>query len=257
MENIIKEGRTRREFLKGAGAVMAGGVVVGVVGSQLACEELPGVANWWTAGSAPAAMAPKAAAYLVYDQLKCDGCNTCVLACSAVHEGVQSLSLGRLQIAKNPHGQFPEDIKVQVCRQCVYAPCVEVCPSGALHADPDNGNIRTVDEGVCADYQRSISPNVCRLCADNCPYTPSMAIWKPITGQSDIQGVAMLCDLCKSAPNWSETGGIDGKQACVEACPERMLKVIKTVPSQFEDEGYNLNFRTAEWDNLMNYSWPD
>ena len=124
MENIIKEGRTRREFLKGAGAVVAGGVVVGVVGSQLACEELPGVANWWTAGSAPAAMAPKAAAYLVYDQLKCDGCNTCVLACSAVHEGVQSLSLGRLQIAKNPHGQFPEDVKVQVCRELSVWRCL-------------------------------------------------------------------------------------------------------------------------------------
>jgi protein NrfC len=150
---------------------------------------------------------------------------------------------------------FPEDIRGMVCRQCVYVPCIEVCPSGAFHTDPDNGNVRTINEEVCADYQRSISPGVCQLCMENCPYVPSMGVWKPIKGQQDIQGVAMVCDLCKYAPFWSEEGGVNGTQACVEACPMRAMSLVKEVPSQLGTEGYDVNLRTAEWDNILAGVW--
>ena len=88
MENIIKEGRTRRDFLKGAGAVMAGGVVVGVVGSQLSCGDAQIAApDWWTSDSDPLSLAPNAEAYLVMDSMKCASCSACMAACSLVNEG--------------------------------------------------------------------------------------------------------------------------------------------------------------------------
>ena len=260
MENMIKEGRTRREFLKGAGAVMAGGVVVGVVGNQLACEELPaGVANWWTSGSAPLGHAPEAEAYIVYDKEKCAGCFVCQMACATAHEGVSSLSLGRMQRARTPLGHFPDDVMMQVCRQCVEPVCIEACPSGAFFIDPDNGNTRTVDRQACADYQVSISPNVCQLCVEACPYPPSMAIWNPTYtshGGVSIKGVAMVCDLCKYAPNFNEEGGVNGKQACIEACPARDIKLVHEVPSQTGNEGYDVNLRTSEWANILKREWP-
>ena len=260
MENVITEGRTRREFLKGAGAVVAGGVVVGVVGSQLACEELPGVATWWTPGSSRMSHAPAAEAYIVYDREKCAGCFMCVMACSTVHEGVSSVSLGRMTRHRDVFGRFPDDIQLQVCRQCVEPPCIEACPSGAFHVDPDNGNTRTVDRDVCADYQVSISPDVCQACVEACPYPPSQAIWNPRVksqGGVAIKGVAMVCDLCKYAPYFNQEGGVNGKQACIEACPARDIRLVKDIPKQTGNEGYDVNLRTKEWDYILLRQWPE
>lgn len=235
MENVIKEGRTRREFLKGAGAVVAGGVVVGVVGSQLSCEEVPGAVGVAAAN-----------AYLVHDSHKCATCLTCVLTCATVHEGKANLSLGRLQRVGNSFGHFPGDVKLMDCRQCVYVPCIDACPSGAFYVDADNGNTRTVDEAKCAEYQESIAPDVCQLCIEACPYVPAIAVWNHEYGQG-IDGVAMVCDLCNDAPYWSEEGGVDGKQACVEACPMRAIKLVKEEPSQLDTEGYDVNLRNEHW----------
>ncbi|MDP6142380.1 MAG: twin-arginine translocation signal domain-containing protein [Dehalococcoidales bacterium] len=242
MENIIKEGRTRRDFLKGAGAVMAGGVVVGVVGSQLSCGDAQIAApDWWTSDSDPLSLAPNAEAYLVMDSMKCASCSACMAACSLVNEGEANYALARTQVISDPIGRFPTDVKHQICRQCVYPTCIEVCPSGAFHVDADNGNTRTVNEGVCADYQASIAPDVCQLCVEACPYVPSMAIW------NHKKGVAMVCDLCKSAPYWSKEGGANGKQACVEACPATSIQLVHEVPSQKDNEGYNRNLRTEHY----------
>ena len=241
MENIIKEGRTRRDFLKGAGAVVAGGVVVGVVGSQLSCEDGQlAVADWWTPDSDPLNLAPKAEAYLVWDSLKCMQCLSCVASCAVAYEGETNHSLARLARIMDPYEHFPGAI-LQSCRQCVYPTCVEVCPSGAFHVDADNGNTRTVDEGVCADYQASIAPDVCQLCVNACPFQPSMAIW------NHKKGVAMVCDLCKNAPYW-EGGGANGKQACVMSCPLNAIQLVHEVPSQKDSKGYDVNLRSEAWD---------
>ena len=232
MENIITEGRTRRDFLKGAGAVVAGGVVVGVIGSQLSCEGIPGVVQ-------PAAAAE---AYLVHDSEKCQNCVSCMMACSLAHEGIASLSLSRRQVIADFSGHYPHDLEHMDCRQCTWVPCIDTCPSGAFHVDTDNGNTRTIDEAMCKNYQDSIAPDTCRLCVDNCPYVPSMAIW------NHRKGNAIVCDLCNNTPFWSETGGVDGKQACVEVCPMKTIKLVKgETPSQFDNEGYNVNLKSPNY----------
>ena len=70
--------------------------------------------------------------YIVVDEKKCQGCVTCMLACSLVHDGVESYSKSRIQVVQDPFGKFPNDLKVEQCRQCIDAPCVEACPEDAL-----------------------------------------------------------------------------------------------------------------------------
>ena len=49
----------------------------------------------------PADGIPAADGYLLVDIEKCQGCSSCMLACSLIHEGVESLSLARIQILQN------------------------------------------------------------------------------------------------------------------------------------------------------------
>ena len=71
---------------------------------------------------------PASDGYLLVDIKKCQGCASCMLACSLVHEGVESLSLSRIQIIQNSFEAFPDDVTVEQCRQCVDPACVEACP---------------------------------------------------------------------------------------------------------------------------------
>jgi protein NrfC len=60
----------------------------------------------------------------------------------------------------------------------------------------------------------------------------------------------MKCDLCVNTPYWSEKGGPGGKQACVEVCPMRAIKLVKEVPSQLGNAGYDVNLRNEHWGYL-------
>ena len=62
--------------------------------------------------------------YLLVDMKKCQGCMSCMLACSLVHHGEENLSLSRIQILQNPQGSFPDDLVISQCRQCVDPACV-------------------------------------------------------------------------------------------------------------------------------------
>jgi len=63
--------------------------------------------------------------YLLVDIGKCQGCISCMLACSLVHEGVQNPSLSRIQILQNSFEKFPDDLTIEQCRQCEKPACVE------------------------------------------------------------------------------------------------------------------------------------
>jgi len=171
-------------------------------------------------------------AYLVVDRGKCSGCIACMLACSLVHEGSTTPSLSRIQIIQNSFIGFPEDIELAICRQCPYPACVQACPTGAMQVDPVNGNVRRVDESLCSG---------CRDCIDACPLTPSRVIW------NHDKNIATKCDLCVAAPHWIYKGGTDGKQACVEVCPMRAIKLVKELPQQRDGIGYNVNLRNEHW----------
>jgi protein NrfC len=213
---------SRRDFLKYAGNVAIGVGVGGVLPKLIWLD------------NAVAAI-PVSGGYLLVDTKKCQGCMTCMLACSLVHEGKENLSLSRIQVIQNPFEKFPHDLMLAQCRQCVNPACVEACPTGALHADPKNGNVRRIDTEKCIG---------CESCLDACPYTPSRALW------NHEKGHAQKCDLCADTPFWNEKGGPAGKQACVEVCPVAAIKFTSEVPVQEGNAGYSVNLRGEGWKKL-------
>jgi len=64
---------TRRDFIKATGTIV---LVAGTGWNLYAADEIP-----------------PSDGYLLVDIKKCQGCASCMLACSLVHEGVESLSL--------------------------------------------------------------------------------------------------------------------------------------------------------------------
>lgn len=222
-------GLSRRQFLRTSKKVAVGTVLGGT---------LSGV--FWLDNAV--AVVPASEGYLLVDTKKCQGCVSCMLACSLVHEGVENLSLSRIQIIQNSFEKWPDDLTVEQCRQCVEPACVEVCPVDAIGADPAHGNVTRVDTEKCIG---------CRLCVDACPYTPSRPVVAPDSNFSgEMKG--RKCDLCAGAAyHWDEGGGgPDGMQACVEVCPVGAIEFTAEVPVQEGDAGYKVNLRGESWKKL-------
>lgn len=229
MKKGKEQGFSRRDFLRftrnaaiGAGAVSA----------------LPNLI--WLDESVAAI--PASEGYLLVDTKKCQGCISCMLACSLVHEGVESLSLARIQIIQNSFEYFPDDLTIEQCRQCVEPACVEVCPTGALRPNAEFGNVRMVDKPTCGG---------CGACVEACPFIPSRALLAPDVNFGGKKK-GRKCDLCAAAPyHWDPAGGgPDGKQACVEVCPLSAIKFVREIPEQEGTEGYQVNLRRRHWRRL-------
>ncbi len=177
--------------------------------------------------------------YLLVDVRKCQGCISCMLACSLVNEGLQNPTLSRIQILQNPFEKFPGDLTIEQCRQCVDPACVEACPEDALTANAAFGNVRVVDKKKCTG---------CGSCVDACPYTPKrLIVIEDEKFNQDLK--SRKCDLCANAPyHWDEKGGgPDGKQACVEVCPVGAITFTSQIPVQEGDNGYKVNLRDENW----------
>ena len=185
---------------------------------------------------------PPSQGYLLVDIRKCQGCTSCMLACTLVHEGVENPSLSRIQIVQNPFNSFPDDVTIEQCRQCVDPACVEVCPTGALRANAEYGNVRMINRTICIG---------CGDCIEACPYTPSRPV--VVSDENfDDDHKGRKCDLCADTPyHWDDAGGgPDGKQACVEVCPVGAIKFSKEIPVQEGDNGYQVNLRAQNWRKL-------
>jgi protein NrfC len=215
----------RRDFLTGSGTAIAAGALAvcapGSVATALAQE---------TSAAKPPAEPSKG--YIVYDSRLCFGCQSCMFACAMTHEGEGTPSLSRIQIIRDAPSftKYPYDIVMSLCRQCVSPLCVQNCPTGACHIDAANGNVRRIDQAKCIG---------CKRCIQACPQRPHRTVWNPTKKKSS------KCDLCTDAPFWSQKGGPDGKQACVEICPAKALKLVHEPPLQTDVTGYDVNLAPA------------
>ena len=168
---------------------------------------------------------------------------SCMLACSLVNEGVENLSLSRIQIIQNSFEKWPYDLTIEQCRQCVDPACVAACPEDALGVDTLFGNVRRV-----VDIEKCVG---CGACVEACPYTPSRSVVMP----DEMHGgdlKARKCGLCADAPyHWDPAGGgPKGKQACVEVCPVGAIQFTDKIPEQQGDLGYKVNLRDSAWSAL-------
>jgi anaerobic carbon-monoxide dehydrogenase iron sulfur subunit len=124
---------------------------------------------------------------------KCTGCKNCVGACSYIKEEQFRPAASRIHV----YTWEREGISVpMMCQQCGDAPCVAVCPTGAMHRKPG-------DTLVEYDKKKCIR---CRMCVQACPF--GNAVYDSITD------AIIKCDTCEGAP------------ACVSMCPTHALEFV-------------------------------
>ncbi len=99
----------------------------------------------------------KIAKMLIADPTKCTGCRACEMVCSVKHEGVSNPTRARIKIMK--WEPISLDVPI-ICQQCHDAPCVAVCPSGAM-------KLNTELATPIIDYDLCIG---CRMCLSVCPF---------------------------------------------------------------------------------------
>jgi formate dehydrogenase iron-sulfur subunit len=163
----------------------------------------------------PAAAATEAMGFFT-DTTICIGCKACEVACKnwnqlpATHGGVSEMSGDSYDNTRKLDGLHWRHVKFieqfdgpyngrwlmmsDVCKHCVQAGCLEVCPTGAI--------IRTEFDTVVIQADAC---NGCRACIAACPF-----------GVIDINpaaGTAQKCTLCYDRMQ------VGLEPACAKACP--------------------------------------
>lgn len=223
--SIEKDNLSRREFLK-----VVGIFAFSVSGSGiLSCSTGTAISTY-----------PRSKGYILVDSKKCQGCMTCMIACSLVNEGCVNLSLARLQVVQDPLGRYPTDLYNHQCRQCEEPRCVKYCPNDALIVDTEHGNIRLVNKDNCIG---------CGRCIEACPFEPKKPIIAP-DNASGGQCKSRKCDLCLNASyHWDPAtgGGVNGLRACETFCPVKAIQFTSTMPAQDGDAEYDVDMRYNSW----------
>ncbi len=137
---------------------------------------------------------------------KCLACKSCEIACAVVHSKSRVLEEA---IAERPRPQRRVTVEAAgelavplQCRHCEDAPCIEICPTGAIQRRGEQEPVVVVQE-LCIG---------CKLCMLICPFGML---------QIDSEGRAIIkCDMCWE---WTQEGR---EPACVEACPTQALKLV-------------------------------
>jgi carbon-monoxide dehydrogenase iron sulfur subunit len=143
---------------------------------------------------------------ITVDVEKCLACKSCEIACAVAHS--QS-GLLEEAVAEQPRPQ--RRVTVQAvgecavplqCRHCDDAPCIAVCPTGAINRQETDGPV-LIDQDKCIG---------CKYCVVVCPFG--------VIESSSEGKVVIKCDLC------IERTRAGREPACVEACPTKALRLV-------------------------------
>jgi Fe-S-cluster-containing dehydrogenase component/formate-dependent nitrite reductase membrane component NrfD len=137
----------------------------------------------------------------VIDHLRCIGCHACSTACKS--ENQVPISVNRTYVKYADVGVFPQArraFQVTRCNQCEHPPCVDICPTAAMHRRDDG--IVDFDKSVCIG---------CKACIAACPYD---AIFINPDDHS-----AEKCNFCAHRIDM----GLE--PACVVVCPAEAILV--------------------------------
>ena len=135
------------------------------------------------------------------DHSRCIGCHACSVACKS--ENQVPLGVFRTWVKQVEKGQGEATRRhfgVLRCNQCENAPCVQICPTAAMHRRPDG--IVDFDHEICIG---------CKACIQACPYD---AIYI-----DPVNNTAAKCNFCAHRIE------VGLEPACVAACPADALAV--------------------------------
>ena len=135
----------------------------------------------------------------VIDNRKCIGCHACTTACKSEHQ--VPVGVNRTWVKQVEKGEFPNTrrlFSVMRCNHCTDAPCVEICPTEALHYRPDG--IVDFDKDRCIG---------CKSCMQACPYDALYIDPETHT--------AAKCNYCAHRID------VGLEPACVNVCPEHAI----------------------------------
>ncbi|ELY53713.1 4Fe-4S ferredoxin N-terminal domain-containing protein [Natronococcus jeotgali] len=187
---------------------------------------------------------------MAIDLERCDGCLSCVTACSSEnnldqgvnwmyvlqYEDSSSSNATNSQVSRGA-GRAPNRL-VRPCQHCTDAPCEKVCPTTARHTRDQDGLVLT-DYDVCIG---------CRYCQVACPYGVNYFQWdepdistEQIAEQHDAEpgeegdhmtddrgrwvdsraprGTMSKCTMCPSRQDGHKGEEMVGTTACEDACP--------------------------------------
>jgi len=151
---------------------------------------------------------------IVADPAKCMACRACEIACALAHADTDDLVEAIIENGAKPRIYIESAGSLVVplqCRHCEDAPCVVVCPSGALSRPDASGPVR-VDESKCIG---------CAYCVQSCPFGVIRLARRPGADTSGGQMAVLKCDLCAQR----QTDGLE--PACVTACPVAALVFVE------------------------------
>jgi len=134
----------------------------------------------------------------------CLGCKSCELACAVAHstsktlfEAISELKPPQKRIFVESNGELNFPLQ---CRQCLDAPCVHACMSGAMQFDLKTGLIQ-IDEQRCVG---------CMMCVMVCPFG--------VIAEIPTSHRVAKCDRCQD---------LEYDPACVSACPTKALEFVE------------------------------
>lgn len=146
-----------------------------------------------------------------FDPALCIGCHACEVACKSWRGLENGIHWRRVQ--SRFAGSFPSPRLISIsvsCLHCTDAPCLSVCPAGAISRSPDGAVL--ADPALCIG---------CRQCASVCPTAA------PRFG---ADGTMQKCDLCH---------GLD-QTPCVLACPSGALRLCAMTAGEKDAENRRL-----------------
>jgi len=143
---------------------------------------------------------------VVVDLERCLACRSCELACAKAHAGfadiVEAVLSGAHMVPRvRVIAAAGRAVPVQ-CQHCEDAPCVAVCPSGAIYREEETGR-------VLARVEKCIG---CKSCVIVCPF--GAVDWDGPSGS------VVKCDLC------AEIVGAGEEPTCVVSCPTHARRVV-------------------------------
>jgi anaerobic dimethyl sulfoxide reductase subunit B (iron-sulfur subunit) len=142
-----------------------------------------------------------------FDQTRCTGCFTCVVACKDWHD-VPAGPASWVRVTTIEKGKCPDVFVAFLAAACYHCPkpaCVDACPASSITKRKQDG-IVVVDREACLERDK------CQLCLESCTYDA------PQFGAEE-NAKMQKCDLCIKRL----LTGL--KPICVAACPMRALDV--------------------------------